>query len=166
MKCILLFCATTFASGHFLQHHAASRSQTTILQNLSQHTGSVAQILSHLPKQVSKAHEAEILSKLQAQAEKIQKNVNMLKAEGKKEKAREEEKMSFRKKMSEKDKKKWDQFSEWDHRMNQKSLAGARDILSKLKNAVHFIKKGALQGSSKAHDGLENVVKQMTGYLS
>jgi len=68
--------------------------------------------------------------------------------------------------MSDKDKKVWDQFGEWDRRMTQKSLAGANDILSKLKNAVHFIKKGALQGDSKAHDGLEDVMKQMSGFLS
>jgi len=168
MKFFIL-CAV--ASALFLERAQSTldRAQTTLERaqtTISEHTQSVAHILGHLPKEVSKAHEAEIITKLQAEEAKLQNNVKMLKAEGKKEKARMEEKMAFRKKMSSKDKKMWDQFSEWDHRMNQKSLAGARDILSKLKNAVHFIKKGALQGDAKAHQGLDDVVKQMSGYLS
>eukprot|EP00397_Hematodinium_sp_SG-2012_P054413 GEMP01065604.1.p1 GENE.GEMP01065604.1~~GEMP01065604.1.p1 ORF type:complete len:152 (+),score=45.56 GEMP01065604.1:162-617(+) len=135
---------------------------------LRQRKSGIMRLLSHLPKNVTADHQATIISKLEAEEAKLQKNVVQLKSQKKNEQQKEKtgKNQNFREKMSAKDKAIWDQFNQWDHRMNQKSLAGARDILSKLKNAVHLIKKGALQGDQKAHEGLEKVVEQMTGYLS
>ena len=45
--------------------------------------------------------------------------------------------------------------------MNDKAAVGAVDVLSKLRNAVHFIKKGALSGNDDAKKKLADVMGQM-----
>merc|ERR1719247_2117671 len=52
-------------------------------------------------------------------------------------------------------------FDKWDDRMNQKSRLGAMDVISKLKGAIHFIKKGALSGNADAQKGLDGVLAKM-----
>merc|ERR1712166_1324775 len=52
-------------------------------------------------------------------------------------------------------------FDEWSERMNKKTRLGAMDVLSKLKNAVHLIKKGALTGDKKSEDSLNKVLESM-----
>merc|ERR1719160_429727 len=52
--------------------------------------------------------------------------------------------------MSDADKKMWDHFDDWNHRMNQKTKVGSLDVISKIKHAVHFIKKGAMSGDEDA----------------
>jgi len=119
-----------------------------------------------IPKNITKKKEDEIVSKLSVETSKLEKNVVELKKEAKEEQKHAQEKMALRSKMSEKDKKTWDKFDQMERRMNQKSLASARDVLSKLKNAVHFVKKGALRGDNKAHSNLEDLMKQMGEYMS
>merc|ERR1719247_86240 len=63
--------------------------------------------------------------------------------------------------MSDADKKMWDHFDDWNHRMNQKTKVGSLDVISKIKHAVHFIKKGAMSGDEDAAKGLEDVIASM-----
>jgi hypothetical protein len=62
---------------------------------------------------------------------------------------------------SDKDKEMWQNFDKWNHRMNEKTKVGSMDVISKIKHAVHFIKKGAMSGDKDAMAGLEDVIKSM-----
>merc|ERR1719233_845484 len=118
--------------------------------------------LEHLPRHVSDAEKTVIISKLRDEETKLQKTVADIKTSIKTEKNSAEKNKSFRTKMKKKDQEKWDEFQQWDNRMNRKTMVGAQDVLSKIKNAVHLIKKGALSGNDKASHDLDNVVKQMS----
>merc|ERR1719263_2391463 len=52
-------------------------------------------------------------------------------------------------------------MDEWSERMNRKTRLGAMDVLSKLENAIHFVKKGALKGNTQAKQGLDKVLAKM-----
>merc|ERR1719281_322947 len=52
-------------------------------------------------------------------------------------------------------------MDEWSERMNRKTRLGAMDVLSKLENAIHFVKKGALKGNADAEKNLNNVLEKM-----
>merc|ERR1719310_1883577 len=54
-----------------------------------------------------------------------------------------------------------DKMDEWGKRMNRKTRLGAMDVISKLKNAIHLVKKGALSGNKQASDSLNNVLAKM-----
>merc|ERR1719162_1697939 len=46
--------------------------------------------------------------------------------------------------------------------LNHESTIGAKDFISKMKNAIHFIKKGALDGNNKdAEKGLNDSLARM-----
>ena len=64
--------------------------------------------------------------------------------------------------MKDKDKEMWENFDKWNHRMNEKTKVGSMDVISKIKHAVHFIKKGAMTGDKDAMSGLEDVIKSMS----
>merc|ERR1719230_615727 len=70
-------------------------------------------------------------------------------------------KMQLKGHMNSKDQAMKKKFDEWSERMNKKTKLGAMDVLSKLKNAVHLIKKGALTGDKKSSDGLNKVLESM-----
>jgi hypothetical protein len=63
--------------------------------------------------------------------------------------------------MKDSDKAMWENFDKWNHRMNEKTKVGSLDVISKIKHAVHFIKKGAMGGNDDAMKGLEDVIKSM-----
>merc|ERR1719440_1771287 len=52
-------------------------------------------------------------------------------------------------------------------KMNRRARIGSLDFVSKLKESIHFLKRGALQGNAKADAGFMESLKkagQMIGY--
>merc|ERR1719236_57760 len=52
-------------------------------------------------------------------------------------------------------------MDDWSKRMNRKTRLGAMDVLSKLKNAIHLVKKGALSGNQAASGDLNKLLAKM-----
>merc|ERR1719408_1143420 len=118
-------------------------------------------LLEDNEKKADPAHQKAVedqLLKLVAHLEDNEKKVaSMDKEEAKQDAEHEKLKAS----MSDADKMMWDKFDQWNHRMNQKTKVGSLDVISKIKHAVHFIKKGAMSGDADAAKGLEDVIKSM-----
>merc|ERR1719271_2190041 len=117
-----------------------------------------------LPKNVTKVQKEDIIKALTMQEQAIEKNEVAIKKMDKEQKKDEKKKEQLEKAMKPADKEMFEKFDQWDHRMNQKSQVGALDVMSKLKGAIHFIKKGALDGNAKAEEGLNDVLKSMAAY--
>ena len=45
--------------------------------------------------------------------------------------------------------------------MNERSRIGATNVLSKLRNAIHLVKKGALSGNAQAKQDLARVMEKI-----
>merc|ERR1712014_457501 len=94
----------------------------------------------------------------------MKKNVANLKEMDKKEKSVEEKKKgeSLEASMKPADKAMMEKMNQWSERMNRKTRLGAMDVISKLENAIHFVKKGALSGKDpEAEKQLNNVLSKM-----
>lgn len=116
-----------------------------------------------LPKHVSKEREAMIIKQLSAEEAKLGENLKQIKEERKHDaKDKDKKLMSM---MKGKDAEKLAGFDKFFDRMNQKSELGCQDVMSKLKRIVHFVKKGGLSGNTKAADGLNSVLKEMSGMV-
>jgi len=115
-----------------------------------------------LPKNLTKEKQDAVVATLEAEVSKLGDNVAHIKAIQKNETSRSHNKDLLKKALPEKDQKMMDNMDEWSTRMNQKAKMGAMNVMSKLKNAIHLIKKGALNGNGEAAGKLEDVLKQMT----
>eukprot|EP00929_Paragymnodinium_shiwhaense_P019088 TRINITY_DN1312_c0_g1_i1.p1 TRINITY_DN1312_c0_g1~~TRINITY_DN1312_c0_g1_i1.p1 ORF type:complete len:190 (-),score=85.56 TRINITY_DN1312_c0_g1_i1:79-648(-) len=116
------------------------------------------------PKNVSKAQEDKVVKVLEDQVEAMKKNVAALKTMDKKEKSDDEKKKaaSLENSMKPADKAMMAKMNQWSERMNRKTRLGAMDVISKLENAIHFVKKGALNGKDpEAAKQLNNVLSKM-----
>ncbi|CAK0798122.1 unnamed protein product [Prorocentrum cordatum] len=115
-----------------------------------------------LPRNMTKEKQDAVVATLEAEVSKLGDNVAHIKAIQKNETSQFHNKDSLKKALPEKDQKMMDSMDEWSTRMNQKAKMGAMNVMSKLKNAIHLIKKGALSGNDEAAGKLEDVLKQMT----
>merc|ERR1719253_909086 len=115
-----------------------------------------------LPKNLTKAKQDAVVATLEAEVDKLGDNVKRIKEIQKNETAHAVNKDVLKKALPEKDQKMMDGMDQWSTRMNQKAKMGAMNVMSKLKNAIHLIKKGALNGNNDASGKLEDVLKQMT----
>merc|ERR1719171_3253944 len=106
-----------------------------------------------------------IIKQLTAQEDALSKNLKDIKAMVKKDKADAGSEGKLESMMKGKDLEMFKGFDDFNKRANAKAAIGAMDVLSKLKKVVHFVKKGALSGDKKASDGLESVLKDMTGMV-
>merc|ERR1719310_25419 len=116
------------------------------------------------PKNVSKAQEDKVVKVLEQQVDAMNKNVANLKEMDKKEHSEEEKKKqgSLQASMKPADQAMMAKMNQWSERMNRKTRLGAMDVISKLENAIHFVKKGALSGKDpEAEKGLNNVLAKM-----
>mmetsp|Transcript_25045 Transcript_25045/g.60745 ORF Transcript_25045/g.60745 Transcript_25045/m.60745 type:complete len:204 (+) Transcript_25045:91-702(+) len=59
--------------------------------------------------------------------------------------------------MSDVDKKMWKSFDDWDQHSYDKTRVGAVMVISKLKNAIHFLKKGDEQGLLNVIEGMKDM---------
>mmetsp|Transcript_49802 Transcript_49802/g.144812 ORF Transcript_49802/g.144812 Transcript_49802/m.144812 type:complete len:174 (+) Transcript_49802:78-599(+) len=123
------------------------------------------ELLSGLPKQVNKEKEAAVIENLEAEVGRLQGNVDKLKTIEKGEKAHQKESDHLKATMQGKDKAMLEKMDEWSHRMNEKAKVGAMDVMSKLKNAIHLIKKGALSGNKDAEAKLGDVLQRMSSMV-
>mmetsp|Transcript_91225 Transcript_91225/g.295066 ORF Transcript_91225/g.295066 Transcript_91225/m.295066 type:complete len:177 (-) Transcript_91225:84-614(-) len=114
-----------------------------------------------LPKNLTKAKQDAVVATLEAEVGKLGKNVQMLKAIAKNETAHAKDVAQLKAKLGGKDKAMLDSMDAWSSRMNEKARIGGLGVISKLKNAIHLIKKGALSGNGKAAIGLNDLLKQM-----
>jgi len=115
-----------------------------------------------LPKNMTKEKQDAVVATLEAEVSKLGDNVAHIKAIQHNETSRSLNKTALKKALPEKDQKMMDSMDEWSTRMNQKAKMGAMNVMSKLKNAIHLIKKGALDGNDDAAGKLEEVMKAMT----
>jgi len=144
---------------------ALRRAAAERVQLIAQSKLAVESILS-LPANVtnvSKQHEAKVLTALEAQVKSLQDNVAKISAMDKGEHTKEAEAKNkdLRSHMKGADQAMLDKMDDWGKRMNRKTRLGAMDVLSKLKNAIHLVKKGALSGNKDASDSLNDVLSKM-----
>mmetsp|Transcript_42320 Transcript_42320/g.67023 ORF Transcript_42320/g.67023 Transcript_42320/m.67023 type:complete len:189 (-) Transcript_42320:47-613(-) len=151
--------ATTFLkTARGLLRKAANERVELISQSLF----TVENILK-LPAHVTKEQEANVLTSLEKQVEKLEGNVAKISEMDKKEHSADAEKKNQELKdhMKDADKAMLDKMDEWGKRMNRKTRLGAMDVISKLKNAIHLVKKGALTGNKEASESLNKVLEKM-----
>lgn len=115
-----------------------------------------------LPRNLTKDKQAAVVATLEAEVSKLSENVEHLKVIQKNETAHSKDSELLKNALPQKDQAMMNKMDEWSKRMNQKAKIGAMNVMSKLKNAIHLIKKGALSGNGEAADKLNNVLKQMT----
>merc|ERR1719350_1350086 len=89
-------------------------------------------------------------------------NVGKIKAMQKEDAAHKQEAERTKSSLRGKDRAMMDKMDEWSERMNQKTKVGTMSVMSKLKNAIHLIKKGALSGNDEARTHLDDVLKHMS----
>merc|ERR1719424_2677028 len=88
--------------------------------------------MQNLPAKVTEAQQTKVLASLDAQVKKLEENVASI-----------------------------SKMDKWGKRMNRKTRLGAMDVISKLKNAMPLVKKGALTGNKDASDQLASVLGKM-----
>ena len=119
--------------------------------------------LGKLPKNMTKTKQEAVVDTLESEITKLTANVNNIKKMEMKEKQEANTTASLKEHMKDsKDKAMLDSMNRWSEHANEKARIGAMNVISKLKNAVHLVKKGALNGNGQAADNLANVLKQMT----
>merc|ERR1719399_2838896 len=101
---------------------------------------------SKVPKKKDPAQQKMVIDQLMKLAANLQSNEKKIVEMDKEEVASQKDHEKLKANMSDADKKMWDHFDDWNHRMNQKTKVGSLDVISKIKHAVHFIKKGAMSG--------------------
>jgi hypothetical protein len=125
-----------------------------------------SQQLVGLPvKNLTKAKVDSVVSSLQAEVEKLSTNVKSMKVLEKKDRANKGKEEKFKDGLKGKDKEMMENMDVFFSRMNRKSEASAVDVMSKLKNAIHLIKKGALSGDEKENAKLTDVLKGMSAMV-
>merc|ERR1719498_902807 len=118
--------------------------------------------LTSVPANMTKSKQDMVLKVLESEVTKLDANAKQLKAIGKAEKLRKSKNKDFMSHMKGKDADMMKKFDEWSERSNRKAEVGALDVMSKLKNAIHLIKKGALTGENKdAQNRLNDVLQSM-----
>merc|ERR1719387_52269 len=116
---------------------------------------------------VTKERQQMIIKQLSAEEDLLDKNLKAIKAEQKEDRSKDkiEREQHLEGMMKGKDAEMLKNFDAFTKRANAKAAVGAQDVLSKLKHMIHFIKKGALTGDGKAADGLDSVLKDMSGMV-
>merc|ERR1712232_477944 len=136
---------------------AAARTETIALSFYALET------VGSLPKNATKEQETKVVKALEGQVDELKKSVVAISKMDKKAKSTEEQAKSknLKSHMKEKDQEMMNKFDDWSERMNRKTRLGAMDVISKLENAIHFVKKGALSGNADAEKGLNAVLEKM-----
>jgi len=118
--------------------------------------------LTNLPRNATKAKQQAVIASLEAEVDKLGKNVQSIKELEKKEQASKGSVDRLKGTLKGKDKEMMESMDQWSNRMNEKAKVGAMNVMSKLKNAIHLIKKGALSGNGDAENRLNDVLKHMS----
>merc|ERR1719401_2444059 len=114
--------------------------------------------LGGLPKNLTKAKQEAVIASLEKEVGKLNENVLKIKDIEKKEAASKKDSEQLKASLKGKDKAMMDSMDKWSSRMNEKAKVGAMNVMSKLKNAIHLIKKGALNGNTDTEAKLTGVL--------
>jgi len=166
---VLLFGALAPAQGVLtsmaatIQARSMMHTQAHQRVELTAHSMHALELALQIPKNASKAKEEKVLKTLESQVATLEANVANITKLDKMEKSGEEQQRMQKLKSSMKpaDQAMLAKMDEWGNRMNHKAKLGATDVISKLKNAIHLIKKGALNGNKEAASGLSDVLAKM-----
>mmetsp|Transcript_30752 Transcript_30752/g.46438 ORF Transcript_30752/g.46438 Transcript_30752/m.46438 type:complete len:184 (-) Transcript_30752:146-697(-) len=120
-------------------------------------------MLGHLPKNLTKEKQDAVVASLEAEVNRLNGNVLKLKdIEQQQAKSSGASEDHLKSTLKGKDKEMLENMDAWSHRMNEKAKVGAVGVMSKLKNAIHLIKKGALSGNQDAEAKLSDVLEHMS----
>mmetsp|Transcript_14420 Transcript_14420/g.32810 ORF Transcript_14420/g.32810 Transcript_14420/m.32810 type:complete len:219 (+) Transcript_14420:100-756(+) len=155
-KAVTVHASTTLDVAHPAVKPASS-SPTTLDVSQPKAVAKAAEPVS----QAAVAHKTHTLTKeekidaLERQAKGMEEILSGLKEQHKKS----VDKSGFmnNKVMSEVDKKMWKSWDEWDQHSYDKTRVGAVMVISKLKNAIHFLKKGDEQGLLNVIEGMKDM---------
>uniref|UniRef100_A0A7S2HKM9 Uncharacterized protein n=1 Tax=Alexandrium andersonii TaxID=327968 RepID=A0A7S2HKM9_9DINO len=124
----------------------------------------VLEIAASLPRNATKEQEDHILKTLQDQVAHLKLTTSKI-ADVEGHDAAPEERarlVAARSTMKAEDQKMMEKMDAWSQRMNRKTRLGAMDVISKLENSIHLIKKGALSGNKEAAEKLNSVLGKMS----
>mmetsp|Transcript_52048 Transcript_52048/g.123933 ORF Transcript_52048/g.123933 Transcript_52048/m.123933 type:complete len:180 (-) Transcript_52048:143-682(-) len=119
------------------------------------------EFVGSLPQNLTKAKQDAVVNVLEGEVAKLSENVDKIKDLQKTQSAHSKDQDKFLGSLKGKDHDMMESMNKWSARMNEKAKVGAMDVMSKLKNAIHLIKKGALAGDQKSADNLNKVLEQM-----
>merc|ERR1719420_1510826 len=92
-----------------------------------------AKAAAKLPKKRDPAQQKMVVDQLMKLAEHLQENEKKVVEMDKQEVQSQKDHEKLKANMSDADKKMWDHFDDWNHRMNQKTKVGSLDVISKIK---------------------------------
>merc|ERR1719409_2476626 len=128
--------------------------------------------LMAIPKseKVSQAQQDHLVQTIEEQIQMVQKSMSTIEDNERQDKEIQRQRVltGDDKKLSKSTMARFQKMRDFRKHMNRRSRVGALDFVSKLKNAIHFIKKGALNGDEKANAGFMASLKragQMLGQL-
>mmetsp|Transcript_51847 Transcript_51847/g.148687 ORF Transcript_51847/g.148687 Transcript_51847/m.148687 type:complete len:173 (+) Transcript_51847:82-600(+) len=162
--CLLSVLVATEGTSMFLRQRAAVRARAAG-ELLGENTAAgqfFKSFLEGLPKNATKAKQEAVIASLEAEVGKLSENVLKLKVIQKSEAKHQGASEQLKSSLKGKDKAMMESMDEWSHRSNEKAKVGALDVMSKLKNAIHLIKKGALSGNADAEKKLGDVLQHMS----
>mmetsp|Transcript_59146 Transcript_59146/g.150208 ORF Transcript_59146/g.150208 Transcript_59146/m.150208 type:complete len:173 (+) Transcript_59146:97-615(+) len=162
--CLLSVLVVTEGTSMFLRQRAAAKAQEAAeLLGENRAAGQFFKsLLEGLPKNATKAKQEAVIASLEAEVDKLSENVVKLKDIEKSETKHQDASDRLKSSLKGKDKAMMESMDEWSHRSNEKAKVGALDVMSKLKNAIHLIKKGALSGNADAEKKLGDVLQHMS----
>mmetsp|Transcript_135070 Transcript_135070/g.419737 ORF Transcript_135070/g.419737 Transcript_135070/m.419737 type:complete len:192 (-) Transcript_135070:28-603(-) len=125
------------------------------------------EFIAALPRNASKDQEAHIVKSLEEQVQHLKQTASTIAQAEHREGSPEERArlVAARSSMKVGDQKMLEKMDAWSQRMNRKTRLGAMDVVSKLENAIHFVKKGALSGNEEAAKRLDSVLAKMGGMV-
>jgi hypothetical protein len=162
--CVLAALALSEGTSAALRRTAAQRAKTAgeLLGENKAANHFFKTFLGALPKNVTKAKQEAVIESLEAEVSKLSENVVKLKSLSSAEEKNKGHADLLKSSLKGKDRAMMENMDEWSQRMNEKAKVGAMDVMSKLKNAIHLIKKGALSGNADAEKKLGDVLQHMS----
>jgi len=118
--------------------------------------------LASLPANMDKAKQDAVINQLEAEVGKLDDNVKTIKSHMNEQRKTKDSSKELQSHMKASDRAMMEKMDAWSERSNKKVEMGALDVMSKLKNAIHLIKKGALAGNAESNARLSDVLKSMS----
>mmetsp|Transcript_51020 Transcript_51020/g.119335 ORF Transcript_51020/g.119335 Transcript_51020/m.119335 type:complete len:175 (+) Transcript_51020:57-581(+) len=163
-----LLCAAVFLHALVSTQAVTMRTGTMVAKAVAQVIGEnkaaskfASDFVGALPQNLTKDKQDAVIKVLEGEVEQLSGNVDKIKDLQKTEHLHAADSEKFANSLKGKDHDMMESMNKWSSRMNEKAKVGAMGVLSKLKNAIHLIKKGALQGDPKAADNLNKVLADM-----
>uniref|UniRef100_A0A7S1S4N8 Uncharacterized protein n=1 Tax=Alexandrium catenella TaxID=2925 RepID=A0A7S1S4N8_ALECA len=142
--------------------HALGRSREERVDAIAQ-SFRLLEVAAALPPNATDEQEARIVKTLQDQVAHLKQTTAKIAGAEHQESAPEERAklVSSRSGVEAEDQRMMERMDAWSERMNRKTRLGAMDVISKLENSIHLIKKGALAGNKEAAEKLSSILGKM-----